>query len=101
TPGGGNAEGGHGLTDDVLAEHRPESSTTVAAARELRPPRALQLDIDELARGRPMFAQQNGAAIAEHGEAAELMAGVSLGDRSESARQCLAGEQSRGGVSRK
>src|SRR4051812_42724132 len=47
---GGDAESGHGLADDVLAEHRPQRGEAVAAAREPRPPRPLQLDVDEPAR---------------------------------------------------
>ena len=47
-----------------------------------------------------MFAQQDGAAVTEHREAAELVPGVRLGDRSGAARQVLAREQGRGGFRR-
>ena len=99
-PRGGDAEGGHGLADDVLAEHRPEGGQPVAAAGEPRPPRPLELDVDEPAGRRPVLAQQDGAAVAEHGEAAELVPGVGLGDRPGAGRQVLAGEQGRGGLRR-
>ena len=99
-PRGGDAEGGHGLADDVLAEHRPEGGQPVAAAREPRPPRPLELDVDEPAGRRPVLAQQDGAAVAEHGEVAELVPGVRLGDRPGAGRQVLAGEQGRGGLRR-
>ena len=99
-PGGGDAEGGHGLADDVLAEHRPEGGLPVAAAGEPRPPRPLELDVDEPAGRRPVLAQQDGAAVAEHGEAAVLVPGVGLGDRPGAGRQVLAGEQGRGGLRR-
>ena len=99
-PRGGDAEGGHGLADDVLAEHRPEGGQPVAAAREPRPPRPLQLDVDEPAGRRAVLAQQDGAAVAEHREAAELVPGVRLGDRPGAGRQVLAREQGRGGFRR-
>ena len=47
-----------------------------------------------------MLAQQDGAAVAEHGEVAELVPGVRLGDRPGAGRQVLAGEQGRGGLRR-
>ncbi len=65
--------------------------------REPRPPRPLQLDVDEPAGRRAVFAQQDGTAVAEHREAAELVPGVRLGDRPGPARQDLAREQGRGG----
>ena len=99
-PRGGDAEGGHGLADDVLAEHRPEGGPPVAAAREPRPPRPLELDVDEPAGRRAVLAQQDGPAVAEHGEVAELVPGVGLGDRPGAGRQVLAGEQGRGGLRR-
>jgi hypothetical protein len=47
-----------------------------------------------------MFTQQDGAAVTEHREAAELVPGVRLCDRSGTARQVLAREQGRGGFRR-
>ena len=91
---------GHGLADDVFAEHRPEGGTAVAAAREPRPPRPLELDVHEPPGRRPVLAQQDGAAIAEHREAAVLVPGVGLCDRSGTDRQVLAREQGRGGLRR-
>ena len=78
----------------------PRAAQAVAAAREPRPPRPLQLDVDEPAGRRPVLAQQDGAAVAEHREAAELVPGVRLGDRSGTGRQVLAREQGRGGLRR-
>ena len=40
-----DAEGGHGLADDVLAQHRAERGAAVAAARERRPPGPLEVDV--------------------------------------------------------
>jgi hypothetical protein len=91
----------HGLADDVLAEHRPEGGAAVAAAGEPRPPGPLELDIDEPAGRRPVLAQQDRAAVAEHGEAAVLVPGIRLRDRPGADRQGLAREQSRGGFGRK
>jgi hypothetical protein len=54
------------------------------------------LDVDEPAGRRPVFTQQDGAAVTEHREAAELMPGIRLRDRSGTARQVLAREQGRG-----
>lgn len=47
-----------------------------------------------------MLAQQDGAAVPEHGEVAELVPGVGLGDRQAPCRQVLAREQGRSGLRR-
>ena len=89
TSRGRNAEGEHRLADDVLAEHRPESGTAIAATRELGLPRSLQLNIDEPTGRRTMFTQQDGAAVTEHREVAVLMPGIRLRDRSAATWQFL------------
>jgi hypothetical protein len=76
-----NAECVQGLADDVFAQHRTQRRAAVAAARERRLPRAFQLDVHACAGGRDLFAEQDGAAVAEAGEVAELVSGVGLRDR--------------------
>ena len=89
---GRDAERVHRLADDVFPQHRTERGTAVAAAREPRLSRAFQLDVDALAGGRDLFTEQNGAAVAEGGEVAELVTGVGLRDRPRAFRQRVAGE---------
>ncbi len=50
------------------------------------------MDIEAVAGGGDLFAEEDGAAIAERGEAAELVAGVCLGERLRSGRDGIAGE---------
>ena len=79
---GGNAERGHRLADDVLAQHRPERGAAVAAARERRGAGALELDVAAHAVGVDDLAQKNGAPVAElRHEMAELVAGIGHGER--------------------
>ena len=81
-PGGRQAQGVHGLTDDVFAQHRAQGSAAVAAAGVGRGARALQLDVVASTVGADDLAQQEGAAVPElRVIAAELMAGVHCGDR--------------------
>ncbi|CAB4889968.1 unannotated protein [freshwater metagenome] len=80
--GGGNTEGVHGFADDVLAQHRPERCLAVAAARERRAARPLQVHIAALALRVGQFAQQQRAAIAQTRRVAtELVPCVGLCDR--------------------
>ena len=51
-PGGRDAERVHGLADDVLAKHRPDRGETVAAARERRGARPLEVKVAKPAVGR-------------------------------------------------
>ena len=71
----------HRLADDVFAQHRPERGAPVTAAGERRLPRPFQLNVDAIAGGRDLLAEQDRAAIAEGREVAELVAGVRLRDR--------------------
>ena len=98
--GGGDAEGGQGLADHVLAEHRTQRGQPVPAAGEPGPPRPLELDVHQPAVRSPVLAEQDGPAVAEHGEVAELVPGVRLGDRPRTRRRLLAGEHCREGVRR-
>ena len=59
----GDAKRVHRLADDVFPQHRAERRTAVAAAREPRLARSLQLDVDAFAGGRDLFAKQNRAAV--------------------------------------
>ena len=90
-----DAEGVHRLADDVLAQHRAEGGAAVAAAREPRPSRPFQLDVEALAGRGDLLAEQDGAAVAEHREVAELVAGVGLGDGPGAVGQGVAGENGR------
>ena len=63
----------HRLADDVLAQHRPEGRASVTPLRKRRRPRALELDVEARARRRDLFAQQDGASIAQRGEVAVLV----------------------------
>ncbi len=77
-----DAERGHRLAHDVLAQHRPERGAPVAAAREGRAPRALELDVAPLAVLADDLAEQDRATVAElRDEVAELVARVGQRDR--------------------
>ena len=85
---------GHGLADDVFADDRAEGRLAITPAREGRAPRALQLQIAARAIGVDDFPQQEGAAVAKlRREAAELVAGVGLGDRLGPLRYLVAGKR--------
>ena len=80
--GGRDAEGVHRLADDVLAQHRPDRGQPVAAARERRAARALEVQVAQPPVGVGELAEQQRAAVAEpRDEAAELVPGVGLRDR--------------------
>ena len=49
-PGRGDAQRVHRLADDVLAQHRPDRGQAVAAARERRASRALEVQVAQRAR---------------------------------------------------
>ena len=80
--GRGDAEGGHGLADEVLAQHGAERGPAVTAAGEGRGAGAFELDVAAAPVLADDLAEQNGAAVAElRGEAAELVAGIGECDR--------------------
>ena len=86
---GRNAQRRHRLADDVFAQHRAQRRAAVAAARERRGARALELDVAPHARAIDHLAQQDGAAIAElRHEVAELVAGIGERDRLGTDRRC-------------
>ena len=73
---------------------RAEGRLAITPAREGRAPRALQLQIAARAIGVDDFPQQEGAAVAKlRREAAELVAGVGLGDRLGTLRYLVAGKR--------
>ena len=91
--GGGNAESVHGFADQVFAQDRADGGLAVAAAGKGRATRAFQLYVAAVAVGIDDLTEQEGAAVAElRREAAELMAGVGLGDRGCAGWQDIAGE---------
>ena len=95
-PGGRNAERVHRLADEIFAQHRPQRRAPVAAPRERRSARALQLDVAPLAVAVQDLAEQDGAAVAELGnEIAELMPGVGHRDRLGARRDEVAGKHRR------
>ena len=79
---GRDAQGVHRLADDRLTQHRAEHGLAVAAARERRPARALQVEVATPPRDVDELAEQQRAAVAQpRGVAAELVAGVGHRDR--------------------
>jgi len=77
----GDAEGVHGLADDVLAQHRTDSGQAVTAARERRPPRALEVQVPDPPGAVGDLPEQQGAAVTKsRHEATELVTGVRLRD---------------------
>ena len=90
---GRDAERRHRLADDVFAQHRTERRAAVAAARERRRARALELDVAPHARAIDHLAQQDGAAVAElRHEVAELVAGIGERDRLRAGGEAVAGQ---------
>ena len=64
-PGGGNAQRVHRLADDVFAQHRADRGQAVAAARERRGARTLEMEVAKPAVGVDDFAQQQRASVAQ------------------------------------
>ena len=84
----------HRLADHVLAQHRSDRREAVAAARERGAPRALEVDIAGLPRGVDELAEQKRAPVAQSRyEAAELMPGIGLRDRSSTARHQISDQE--------
>ena len=76
-----DAERVHRLADEVLAEHRADCRPTVAPARERRTPRALEVDVAPAPVDVKDLAEEQRPPVAEpRRPAAELVAGVALGD---------------------
>jgi alkanesulfonate monooxygenase SsuD/methylene tetrahydromethanopterin reductase-like flavin-dependent oxidoreductase (luciferase family) len=99
---GRNAERRHRLAHEVLAQHRPDAPRAVAAARERRAPRALELDVAAHARPVDHLAEQDGPAVAQlRHEHAELVPRVRRGDGlgSRRGRGCPRGRQRPSGLS--
>jgi hypothetical protein len=91
----------HALADQHLAQHRPDRRLAVAAARERRPAGALQGDVAAPAGAVDHLAEQHRPAVAElRREAAELMAGIRLGDRLGAFGHGVAGEEGGAGFAR-
>jgi hypothetical protein len=77
-----NPERRHCLADDVLAQHRPERRTTVAAPGIRRRASPLELDVTAHPVAIHQLAEKNGASITElRDESPELVAGISHGER--------------------
>ena len=75
--GRGDAESGHRLADDVLAQDRAEGGSAVAVAGEWGGAGALELDVAARAIDIDNLSEKNGAAVAElRHEGAELVAGI-------------------------
>ena len=92
--GRGNAKSVHRLAHDVLAQHRTDRSQAVAAARERRGPRALEVDVAKGAVSVDDLSEQEGAPVAQtRRELAELVSGVGLRHRSGTARYQVADQQ--------
>ena len=77
-----HAKAGHGLTDNILSYHGANTGSPVAAAREWRGSRSLQLYVAADAVPSDDFAKQNGPPIAQlRHPVSELEAGVRHGQR--------------------
>jgi hypothetical protein len=75
--GGPNAEGGHRLADDVLAQNGAERGAAVAHARERSPARALELDVTANPISVVHLAKQHRTAVAKlRHPVAKLMPGI-------------------------
>jgi hypothetical protein len=92
-PGRRDAQGVHRLADDVLAQHRADGGQPVTAARQRRATGPLEVEVAQPAVGVPQLAQQQGTAVTEAVEAAELVPGVGLRHRSGALRHRGADEQ--------
>ena len=92
--GGGHAECGHSIAENVLAKNRAQGGAAVAPAGERCRAGALELDIVAEATGGDEFAEQVGAAVAElRNKVSELVAGIGLGERLGAVGDTVAGEQ--------
>src|SRR3954471_5448181 len=84
----------HGLADNVLAEHWPERSASIAVSGVRRPPRALELDVIADTIGSADFSQQDRAAVAELWDPmAELMPCIGHRKRLGTQRHMVSGER--------
>ncbi len=89
----GNAQREHRLADDIFAQHGAERGATVAAARERRRTRALELDVAAHAIPVDDLAEQDGPAVAElRHEMPELVPGIGHRDRLGADGNRLAGQ---------
>ena len=98
TAGGGHAEGMHGFADQVFAQHRPQRCPAVPATGEGGAPSPLELNIHPVAAGIQVFSQQDRTTIPQHGQVAELMTGIGLGQWLTTGNQGVAAEQVRTGA---
>ena len=81
-PGGGDAQRVHRLADDVLAQHRPDRGQTVAASRERRGSRTLEVKVtNRPVRAGDLAEQQRASVTQTRDEPAELVSGVGLRNR--------------------
>jgi hypothetical protein len=89
-----HAERGHGLADEVLAEHRAQRGAAVAAAAgEGRASGALELDVAPRPVPPHHLAEQDGAPVAEpRHEVAELVPGVGERHRLRAPGHAVAGQ---------
>ncbi len=79
--GGRDPERVHGLADEELPQHRPDGGQSVAPSRERCAPRPLQMQVAQTPVRCGDLAEQQRAAVAEHGRiAAELVPRVGLRD---------------------
>ena len=86
----------HRFADEIFAQDRPQGGAPVAAPRERRSARALQLDIAPLAAAVQDLAEEDCAAVAKLGnEMAELMPGICHRDRLGARWDDVAGEHGR------
>ena len=69
------------LANQNLAQHGPHGRLAVAPTRKRRPPRTLEGDVAALTMDVDHLAQQERASVTQlRREAAELVAGISLGN---------------------
>ena len=89
-PRGGDSQGVHGLTDHVLAQHRPHRCQSVPTTRERGAARPLEVQVPPVAE----LAHEQRAAVAESGRVpAELVTCVGLRGRCRALRHVVAHQQ--------
>ncbi len=92
---GRNPQPMHGFTDDVLPQHGPQRSSTVAGAGVGGQARSFELNIVSFALRGDLLSEQNGPTVPKHRKVPELMPRVSLRQRCRPLRHVIARKDGR------